>query len=290
MQQFRDYAELYLDTAALSLSSKLSYRDSLNIYWLPLLHDERVADIGYAQLLQIDHLIDWPSPKTRKNGHVALRGVFALAYLDLGLPLSQSPAHNIKLGRHQRQRPDPFSKSERDAILDWMISKRHGQYFRTAFATGMRSGELIALVWEHYHGDSITICQSRVRGQLKGTKTAHERRVYVPAWLREELDQYWTRPLGSAIFLNQYRRPLQKPDHPNRLFRRCLAALDIRPRRGPYPWRHTYASIGISEGVAPAFLARQLGHSLETFYRTYADWISADQDRAQRDALERTWG
>jgi integrase len=46
-----------------------------------------------------------------------------------------------------------------------------------------------------------------------------------------------------------------------------LKLLGIRYRR-PYNTRATYATIGLSQG---------LGHSLEVFYRDYADWI-ADQD------------
>ena len=195
----------------------------------------------------------------------------------------------MKLGRHQRHQPDTFTREERDAIMAWMLGKPQGLYFRTAFATGMRSGELIALEWSQYQGDSLRVHQSRVRGRRKDTKTHRERRVYLPTWLTTELDAHGTRPAQGAIFLNQYGRAYQKPDKLNRVFRRCLTELTIRPRRGPYPWRHTYASIGISEGAEPAFLARQLGHALETFYGTYAQWLSQDEDLAQREIIEGTW-
>ncbi len=46
-----------------------------------------------------------------------------------------------------------------------------------------------------------------------------------------------------------------------------------------YPWRHTYASIGLSEGAKPGFLAKQLGHTLAVFYSNYAAWIDTDTDR-----------
>ena len=286
---FKDYARLYLDTAPLALSTRGSYAAALTHYWLPYLGEHAVTDIRYATLLEIDHRITWPSAKTRKNAHAPLRGVFALAYLDNGLPEVSSPAHKIKLGRHQREQPDPFTREERDAIMHWMHGRPQGLYFRTAFATGMRSGELIALEWSQYDGESLRVHQSRVRGKRKDTKTHRERRVYLPAWLTGELNAHWTRSEGGAIFLNRYGRPYQKPDKLNRVFRRCLAELNIRPRRGPYPWRHTYASIGISAGAEPAFLARQLGHALETFYGTYAQWLSHNQDRTQRAIVDQTW-
>ena len=113
--------------------------------------------------------------------------------------------------------------------------------------------------------------------------------MFLPEWLCRELNDRQSRRDGGAIFLNQYKRPYQKPDKLNIVFRRCLQELNIRARTGPYPWRHTYASIGITGGAEPAYLARQLGHSLETFYRTYAEWISRDRDKIQRQIVERSW-
>ena len=288
-QTFNDYTHLYIKTAALAYSTRLGYQASLAIYWQPYLGTRVIEDIGYLDLLKIDEQIDWSSLKTRKNALAPLRGVFALAYLHRRWPLQSSPAHQLKLGRHQISRPDPFSRDERDAIMAWMQDKRQGLYFRTAFATGMRSGELIALEWSQYNGDSLRVHQARVRGRIKGTKTMTERTVFLPNWLCSELNDHRARTDHEAIFLNQYRRPYQKPDKLNQVFRRCLGELNIRARNGPYPWRHTYASIGITEGAEPAYLARQLGHSLETFYRTYAEWISRDRDKIQRQIIERSW-
>ena len=50
--------------------------------------------------------------------------------------------------------------------------------------------------------------------------------------------------------------------------------------RRPYNMRHTYATVGLMAGANPGFLAKQLGHSLEVFFRVYADWINgSDNDR-----------
>ncbi len=62
-------------------------------------------------------------------------------------------------------------------------------------------------------------------------------------------------------------------------------AAKVRHRR-PYNCRHSYASIGLSEGLQPAFLASQLGHTLEVFYRTYATWIDDDSNQVQYSKLE----
>ena len=76
---FEDYAALYILSATLAHSTRLSYAASLAIYWTPLLGKRKVEDIRYSELLIIDQQITWPSAKTRKNALAPLRGVFALA-------------------------------------------------------------------------------------------------------------------------------------------------------------------------------------------------------------------
>jgi integrase len=59
-------------------------------------------------------------------------------------------------------------------------------------------------------------------------------------------------------------------------------ATGVRRSSSPnYPWRHTYASIGLTNGAEPAWLAKQLGHSLQMVHGVYATWIrTADTDVA----------
>ncbi|WP_075795006.1 hypothetical protein [Massilia putida] len=39
-------------------------------------------------------------------------------------------------------------------------------------------------------------------------------------------------------------------------------------------------------GLKPAFLAKQLGHSLQVFFQVYAKWISSSDDRAEVAKLD----
>lgn len=64
-----------------------------------------------------------------------------------------------------------------------------------------------------------------------------------------------------------------------------LKRLKIRYRR-PYNMRHTYATLGIMSGARPAFLANQLGHSMQTFFRVYAKWINSNDDREEIAKLD----
>jgi integrase len=49
--------------------------------------------------------------------------------------------------------------------------------------------------------------------------------------------------------------------------------------RWPYNMPHSYATAMLMAGMTPAFCAKQLGHSVEVFSRTYAKWL----DRGQND-------
>jgi integrase len=69
-------------------------------------------------------------------------------------------------------------------------------------------------------------------------------------------------------------------------WRPCLKRLGIR-YRSPYETRHTYATMMLMQGVAPAFAARQMGHSIEMFLRTYSKWIDGGQNAAEMAKLER---
>jgi integrase len=65
----------------------------------------------------------------------------------------------------------------------------------------------------------------------------------------------------------------------------ALKKLGIRYRR-PYNMRHTYATVGLMNGVKPGFMAAQLGHSLRMFFTVYAKWISGADDDREMEKLE----
>ncbi len=56
--------------------------------------------------------------------------------------------------------------------------------------------------------------------------------------------------------------------------------------RPPYNTRHTYATMMLMAGMTPAFCAKQLGHSVEMFLRTYAKWIDGRQNALEMNRLE----
>ncbi len=282
---FEQLAQTYLDGLNVQLSTRNSYRDALNIYWSGLAGRD-IAGITTTELIALDDAITWPSEKTRANALIPLRKCFDHA-VSRGW-IRDNPARALRQGKRRQGSPDPYTTDERDTLLEWLDSTLAGSYFRLAFATGARTGELLALQWEDYDGESLYIHRARVRGRIKGTKTDTPRRVLLLPEARAVLTAM-PRPIhGGAVFRNQYGRPYQSGYHLNQWFRKAHETTGVRYREGPYPWRHTYASLALSSGVRPSLVAAQLGHQVNVLLTVYAKYLPQHDDMAELSKMGST--
>lgn len=277
---FATDCQAYLDNAELELSTRNSYRDSLNIYWMGHLQTNDTLRITFADLNSIDMATDWPSKKTRRNAICAIRGVFKRVYTLQQIPFRTSPAHSMELGKATRPDPTPYTRAERKLIID-----NGGMYEWLAFGTGMRTGEIIQLKWSDYDGTKFRVTEARVRSKVKTTKTDRSRNVVVPEWLRQKLAGYPTRWKRDTILLAQHDRPYMRGNKLNDKHRELLASIGVTHKTGPYPWRHTYASLSLMDGLSPEFVAQQLGHSVATLRKNYARWIEGEYDQQEMDKM-----
>lgn len=71
----------------------------------------------------------------------------------------------------------------------------------------------------------------------------------------------------------------------HKLWRPALDELGIR-YRPPYNCRHTYATICLMSNMNPAFIAQQLGHSVQMLLSTYARWLSSSSDWTELEKLQ----
>jgi len=283
---FASVAQDYLDRAEVKYSTRNSYRDALNIYW-GALGSRDIGDILAQDLITLDDALDWPSRKTRLNALIPLRQVFRFA-VARGYR-ADNPASGLHGKRERDKRgPDPYTAAERDALLTWLQGhgrRPYAEYFTLAFYTGMRTGELLGLRWADVDGDSIMVQQAYVRRQETGIKTGKARRVLLLPEAEAAI-KAMPRPIrGGRIFTAQHGRPLQSGYHANKVFRAAHEASGIRHRTGPYPWRHTFASLALMAGVRPALIAEMLGHSVQMLLTTYARWMPSDDDRAELNKM-----
>ena len=60
-----------------------------------------------------------------------------------------------------------------------------------------------------------------------------------------------------------------------------------RCRRCAVPRFGTGSACALRASPKPAFIAKQLGHTLQVFYSTYARWIESEEDRDQLEIAMR---
>lgn len=169
--------------------------------------------------------------------------------------------------------PDPFDESEIGKILD-ACSPTERPLFTTAFYTGMRTGELIALETTDVFlpRGVIVVNKAVAEGKAKdSTKTmAGMREVTILPPVRETLAN---RPAAGTLFRRADGTAWPSDKEVRRAWVRVLKRAGVR-ERNQYQTRHTFASLMLSRGENPMWLSRNLGHKdLQTTLRLYARWI-----------------
>lgn len=277
-QTFPQAAQSYLATLEAKRSTAQSYMNILNRYWIPWLENSPIDQISHAEIRRILAMAT-VSSKTKKNLLIPVRGVFDF------VEVSPNPAAGIRLKRHQKPRVERYLPYERDGLLG-ELKGQNLAYFALLFGTGLRPGEALGLTWPDYDGEEVDVNKQITRRKLEPTtKTSERRRVYVPSWVRPHINALPSRFARGHIFLNSFDRPWLDTDTFNEAWAHAHKKLNIRYRI-PYTCRHTRAAELLSAGIEIADSARQMGHSVEMFLRTYSEFIeeyAKDKDRSRFD-------
>jgi integrase len=162
-----------------------------------------------------------------------------------------------------------------------------------AFWTGVRTSELIALEWGDvdFLRGYVAVRRGLTRaakGKPEVTKTRagkREIKLLAPALAVIKQQKASTFVGGSgAIFQNPADNERWTDSQIYRNWGRALKRAGVRYRR-PYQTRHTYASMLLSAGENPMWVATQMGHKDWTMIaKIYGKWIptpdSSSGDRA----------
>lgn len=182
---------------------------------------------------------------------------------------------------------DPFTADEQAAILA-ATDPLMANHIQFAFWTGLRSSEQIALDWSDWDQKRGVIVVRKAlttaaKGEVEDTKTRAGRRevkVLGPALAALIGQKQQTYLANGPIFVNNRTRARWTGDQQIRdEWERVLRRARLRYRR-PYQTRHTYASMMLSAGEHPMWVAGQMGHSDWTMIaRVYGRWMpSANLD------------
>jgi integrase len=196
--------------------------------------------------------------------------------------LEKDPFEALQWPRLKTARPDPFTEEERDAILSYFREKRpHSFPFAyTLFFTGMRPSEALALRW----GDvdlrrgELSISKSRYLDSEGAPKTAgSEREITFLDSVVEILRAI--KPLhvteDEHVFLNQDGNLLKFHTWRRKAWYPALRVKEVRERK-PYTMRHTFISVGLTNGVNIKWLADYCGTSVTMIEKHYGKYIRND--------------
>ncbi len=287
---FQDFAQRYLHHSKANTQNKKKYLNMLKNKWMPIFALVPIEDITTPILREAIDDYGFESAKTYNNNLTPLRGVFDLA-VEAGV-IVKNPMTPIKNSKVQEEDPDPFTKEEMLALINWLKDNMTGEevvyynYFEVAFFTGCRPSELIALHWDKdfdKFNKLLNISKSRVCGVEKNvTKTHTSRTIHLNdraynALLRQH---QLTKGREHIFICPETDEPFYNEKPPRLRLQKAMQELGIRGRRA-YNTRHTYATILLTSGVNPFFAANQMGHSLQMMLKRYAKWIDVDKSKAE---------
>ena len=179
---------------------------------------------------------------------------------------------------------DALGFAEMKAFLEH-VDPHYVPYFSTAFLTGMRPNEMLALKWLHVDFDMrcITIREGRVQGIEGPPKTLSSYRDI------DMLEPLYAGPAAAPgrlparrihVFTEQARQPAGGRQPAQQGLVSGAKKSEAR-KRTMYQTRHTFASLMLSHGEDPLWVARMLGHTtLQMVFRHYGKFI---RNRVRKD-------
>ncbi|PMY47836.1 MULTISPECIES: tyrosine-type recombinase/integrase [Pseudomonas] len=301
---FHEYAQLWLDGRVITSGTRNNYKGALNLYWIPPLALIRLDQITTTLLRRVIAATEWTSPGVRRNALVKLSTILESAVTEE--LIKKNPAKMIDRPKRARKEINPFSLDEANRIIAHMYQTTHwpsgiyAAFFEFAFFTGLRLSEVAALRWDavdlvkrqvHVRRTvALAVVEERTKTGKDRYVLLNERALHALEYARQYAERrkkgvgriketpYVFPPSKNSEYIKQT-SDLHKQWGP------ALKALAMS-YRPPYNCRHTYATICLMSNMNPAFIAQQLGHSVQMLLTTYARWLNSSSDWAELEKLQ----
>lgn len=268
-------------------SSAGHYKQTLESYHFDTVRCARADTFTFRDLKLL--LAGLPEhPKTFNN----VASVFSMA-LEYGhsAKLIPEPLHlQVAMRKNQKPEPDPFTLEQVEQLLSAFKDQRARDYYEFAFFSGLRPSEQIALQWAKVdlRAGTVLVDAALTRGKVKGTKTGVTREVELTTRARAVLERQRkvTQLAGGLVFVDADGEAFTTTDGPLKDWWKPAMKLSGIRQRDARQTRHTFATVCLMAGITPAWAARQMGHSVEMFYRVYSRWIDRADKGAERRKLD----
>ena len=174
---------------------------------------------------------------------------------------------------------DPFSESEIRSIL---THSEHADLFTFALFTGLRLQELPLVTFDNIRGNTIEVCAAIGLGEndeeyIKAPKTGNGRTIDLlppaKAVVERRLASVKSLSGSNYIFIDHSTKSRYRLNSIRWYWKRACRDAGVRYRPVKQT-RHTFASLMLSRGENPMWVAQQLGHSdLKMLRDHYGRWI-----------------
>ena len=284
---FSAYAKDWLERkkVTVTLSTYRDYRSTLEVYAIPHFAETPICQVSQRDVMDFLDALSKLSAKRKNNIMVPVKCIFNDA--KRRGDIKDNPTETIRRFKEEKPFIDPLSFPEMKLFLHH-VDPHYLAYFTTAFLTGMRPNELLALKWHNvdFEMRMVTVREGRVQGIEGPPKTLSS---YRDIDLMEPLYEVLLRHREQIpqetryVFTGEKGAPLQVDNLRHRVWYPTLQAAQLR-KRTMYQTRHTFASLMLSYGEDPLWVARMLGHtSTEMLYRHYGKYI---RNRMRRDGMK----
>jgi len=246
---------------------------------VPFFKDVRLVDLNVQKVREFIRSQTCGNKRVN-NILIPLRGMIKEAYEHELIPVN--PMDIISNLPIITREPLPFSTQEQRTILASFPDQLRN-YLQFAIFTGLRTGELIALRWTDidWAKGGVHVRRNFTNGVITTPKTAAGVRsvdLFKPALQALEAQKEYTYENADRVFHNPHtNKPWSGDGAVWKYWNPIMKALEKSHNisyREPYQTRHTYASMMLSAGEHPVWLARQLGHTdPSVLYKKYARWM-----------------
>lgn len=268
-------------------STAQHYRQTLDSYHFDTVRKMPAADFDFRELKLLLSVLP-TNAKTFNNVASVLSIALEYAHNAKFLP---EPLHlQVTMRKHQAPGPDPFTLEEVEHLLKTFRTQRARDYYEFAFFSGMRPSEMIALKWANVElrSGSVLVDAALTRGRVKATKTSSARLLELTGRAHRVLERQRkvSQLAGGRVFVDEDGQDFESTDWPLRYWWKPAMKLSGIRQRDARQTRHTFATICLMAGIKPAWAAKQMGHSVEMFYRVYSRWIDHADKGAERRKLD----
>lgn len=268
-------------------STSHHYQQTLDSYHFDTVRKTPAAEFTFRDLKLLMAVLP-ENAKTFNNVASVLSMVLEYGH---NAKLVPEPLHlQVTMRKHQPPGPDPFTLGEVEHLLSKFGTDRARDYYEFAFFTGLRPSEMLALRWANIdlRSGTVLVDAALTRGKVKGTKTSVARELELTSRALRVLERQRkvTQLAGKEVFVGDAGEAFKSTDDPLRAWWKPAMKISGIRQRDARQTRHTFATMCLMAGIKPAWAARQMGHSVEMFYRVYSRWIDGADKGAERRKLD----